>query len=472
LRRRQQQQQGFGPDQQQPQGKGLAEAERLLNAAAAAAAGSSEEADATVQLPQQQQHQHQQQLLLSEEQEAMVCQMGAAQGELDFHGRCGWEYQGEVQGEDDEGEDLDADSASGEEESGSSSSSSSSDRKHSRETASGKDHTAAAAEDSADAPTLDDHAVPDISYSYCPLPTGIVAPYTLPQAVAFRIVNEAYNRMSMDNLAVAVLDVREAAAAAANMRRQQQQQSSCAAQSGSSAGSVSVGTVSKSQGLIVSSSSSSNGVYGKGTDQAGSDKFTGEFTAEELEALEFLQLPHCELQAPEGAAAAAAVTDSAAAAASQQGRRVPTPASDRKSSSSSSSSSDMTALQRLLPTMQWGGGSGSAAPLSPSLAEGSALMCGAPDSKQPSHHHHHQQQQQAGTAGDRAGELLGVHQYVLVQRMADAATAEAGHCHLHPVLGVDEVQLEDGEDATVDKGGSDEEQHGQHPQQQQHSLSR
>jgi hypothetical protein len=112
-------------------------------------------------------------------------------------------------------------------------------------------------------------------------------------------------------------------------------------------------------------------------------------------------------------------------------------------------------------------------------------MCGAPDSKQPSHQQQQQQQQEAGTSGaaadaadgnkangnDGAAVAAGMHQYVLLQRMANAATAESGHCHLHPVLGIEEVQLEEGQAATVDKGSKDE---GQHPQQQQqqHSLSR
>lgn len=51
-----------------------------------------------------------------------------------------------------------------------------------------------------------------MTYGYCKNPTGIESPYTLPQAIALRIVSESYNRMSMDNLAVVVLDVRELAA--------------------------------------------------------------------------------------------------------------------------------------------------------------------------------------------------------------------------------------------------------------------
>ncbi|KIY91343.1 hypothetical protein MNEG_16621, partial [Monoraphidium neglectum] len=46
-------------------------------------------------------------------------------------------------------------------------------------------------------------------------PEGVAAPYTLPQEVAARIAEEAYNRGSGDNIGVVVLDVGAAAATAA-----------------------------------------------------------------------------------------------------------------------------------------------------------------------------------------------------------------------------------------------------------------
>jgi hypothetical protein len=47
------------------------------------------------------------------------------------------------------------------------------------------------------------------------------------------------------------------------------------------------------------------------------------------------------------------------------------------------------------------------------------------------------------------------------------------HLHVvHPVLGIEEVQLEEGQAATLDRGSKDEGQHQRYPQQQQHSLSR
>lgn len=62
--------------------------------------------------------------------------------------------------------------------------------------------------------------VADATYAYCKNPTNITSPYTLPQAIALRLVGEAYNRMSMDNLAVVVLDVRALAASSATEARQ------------------------------------------------------------------------------------------------------------------------------------------------------------------------------------------------------------------------------------------------------------
>jgi hypothetical protein len=456
LRRRQQQQQQEGDSAAVPDDE------------------AARQTDGSVQLSQRkpQQQQQQQQLLLSEEQEAMVCQMGAAQGELDYHGRCGWEDKArEDQSEDEETQDLAADSAAAVVTDAADSSSSSSSS-HTRDGTSSSAADAEAAE-----VIVDEHTVPDISYSYCPLPTGIVAPYTLPQAIAFRIVNEAYNRMSMDNLAVAVLDVREAAAAAAaaRMRQQQQQQSRCVAPV-SGASNSPAESKSKRQGVVVSSASSSR--YGRDVDQQGEGKFAADFTGEELEVLEFLHLPRCELHVPEGKAAAAAAAVTAADAASMQDIRSQT------TSTGSSSSSEMTALQRLLPDMQWGGGFGSVEPLSPGVAEGSAVMCGsshytttntaaaaADGPRQADTTHAAAGANGSGTGGEGANEVSGIHQYVLLQRMATAATAMPSHCHLHPVLGVDEVRLGDEEQqdaAAVDGGSSSEEQQ----QQQQHSLAR
>jgi hypothetical protein len=213
--------------------------------------------------------------------------------------------------------------------------------------------------------------VADVSYSYCRRQAGTPAPYSLPQAVAVRLVDEAYNRLSMDNIAAVVLDVRAVAAAAAAgdssvaaapHRHQQQQQQQLSQRAA-----------------------------------AQSPPKCAPKSAQEQ--------AHASSQPASAAAEAAA---SAAAEQSLQLAACSVQAAHNSTHSGSSASTDKL--------------------------QGSMLLCDMQA---------HAGTDDAPTSGPQAAPAAPPHNYRLMQHVGSAVTSQPGsHLHLHPLLGVDQVQLQ------------------------------